>query len=276
MFGRLGSYWTPKRVALASSSGFGVGVLAGLVGLGGAEERIPFILYGLDISLDDMVVANLIISFGTSGLNFALRASSGLLTTAGLLAAMPMVAGSLLGAYFGASLGHRLSERKLKALIVFVLSLVLIRIVFGNPAQGASMPFFEEAPVAAFFGLIIGIVAGSVGVAGGEYRIPVLMYIFGIPIKAAGTASQLVSLPTIVAGLFRHRSMGFFSRKSLQLAMVMGIPSLLGVIVSQEVLLTSTDELIRGVFGLLLLYTIVRLSTELLGQRGRAADEVQR
>lgn len=264
MLARFGPYWTQKRAALASSSGFGVGVLAGLVGLGGAEERIPFMLYGMNISLDDMVVANLLISFGTSGLSFALRAYAGLLTSAALSTALPMIAGSLAGAFAGASLGHRLSERKLKAIIVFVLSLVLIRLAFGNPPVGTSMPFYEGAPIAAAFGFVIGVVSGSVGVAGGEYRIPVLMYVFGIPIKASGTGSQLVSLPTIVAGLFRHRSLGFFSKRSLELSLVMGIPSLLGVLVSQELLLTSGDELIRVVFGLILLYTIVRLSAELL------------
>jgi uncharacterized membrane protein YfcA len=126
------------------------------------------------------------------------------------------------------------------------------------------MPYLEEAPLAAAFGLIIGVVSGSVGVAGGEYRIPVLMYVFGIPIKPAGTASQLVSLPTIVSGLYGHRSLGFFSRRSLGLALVMGIPSMLGVMVSQFILLNSTDEFIRILFALILLYTIVRLGTELL------------
>jgi len=69
----LESRGTDARFVLISlGSGIFTGVLAGLVGLGGAEERIPFILYALRAPLNDMIVANLIISFATSAVNFTL------------------------------------------------------------------------------------------------------------------------------------------------------------------------------------------------------------
>jgi F0F1-type ATP synthase assembly protein I len=54
-------------------------------------------------------------------------------------------------------------------------------------------------------GVAIGIVSSLLGVAGGELIIPTLVLGFGADVKAAGTASLLISLPTILVGLWRQR-----------------------------------------------------------------------
>ncbi len=263
----LRSAFTRRQILLAASSGFFVGVLAGLVGLGGAEERIPFILYGLKVPLYDMVVANLIISFATSGFNFALRAGAGFFPASVLYLTLAMIVGSLVGAYVGAAMSHRLSERKLKALMAFVLSLVVVRLsadifrIIAPPL--APLPTYSQYPLAALFGMLVGIIAGNIGVAGGEYRIPVLLYAFGLSIKVAGTTSQLVSLPTVLVALLKHRSQRPFSRRALVLSAAMGIPSLAGVALSAVLLLSLSEELIRSIFAIILLYTIIRLLLEL-------------
>jgi uncharacterized membrane protein YfcA len=59
------------------------------------------------------------------------------------------------------------------------------------------------------------------------------------------------------------RTLGFFNKHSLTVAALMGVPSVLGVIVSLKLLLTSGEGFIRLVFTLLLSYTIVRLVIEL-------------
>jgi uncharacterized protein len=264
---------TPRYFAIAASSGLFTGLLAGLVGLGGAEERVPFILYGLKIPVNDMVVSNLIISLGTSGLNFALRLRAGLLPASSIPISLAMIAGSLFGAYLGATIAHRISERKFNAFLALVLSIVIARLTIdvlgGLPTSASSLPTNLGLTLAVAFGFLIGIISGTIGVAGGEYRIPVLIYTFGLPIKIAGTASQFVSLPTILVALYRHRNLGFFSRRSLVLAGVMGIPSLVGVELSQFILVASSDQFIRLVFLVILLYTVARLLLELRRPIGR-------
>lgn len=44
------------------------------------------------------------------------------------------------------------------------------------------------------------------GVAGGELIIPTLVFVFGAGIKVSGTSSLLISVPTILVGLWRHAS----------------------------------------------------------------------
>ena len=53
-------------------------------------------------------------------------------------------------------------------------------------------------------GLVIGIVAALLGVAGGELLIPTFVLLFGADIKLAGSLSLAVSLPTMLVGFARY------------------------------------------------------------------------
>ncbi|MDV3292756.1 MAG: sulfite exporter TauE/SafE family protein [Nitrososphaerales archaeon] len=267
MGGGSGRGLSPRDLAIAILPGVFVGFLAGLVGLGGAEERMPFLLYGLGLPLYEMLAANLIVSLMTSGINFALRAQVGLFTPSTLLTAGAMIIGSVPGAYFGAVASHKVSARKLKAVIAVVLSVVLVKLstdaVFGSHASTIVLPVEVSLPLAIILGAGVGVVSGMIGVAGGEYRIPLLIFVFGMSIKLAGTASQLVSLPTIIIALAKHVKFGVPSRRSLALAGIMGVSSVAGVVLSTSVLVNAGENTIRLVFAGILLYTILRIVNEL-------------
>ncbi len=256
------------RNKIGASIGYGslIGLLSGLVGLGGAEERMPFILYYLRLSLEDMITANLLISFGVSGFNFAVRIRAGVWSSDAVYLALAMIVGSIPGAYIGASLSHRVSQRALKGFISIVLSIVIARVVYGLLVGGGASSQSGVSTLELFFsvlsGLGIGIVSGSCGVAGGEYRIPVLTYLIGLPLKIAGTASQLVSLPTIAVALWRHRRLGFFTKPSLTTAAILGIPSVVGAALTGLLVAGLATLYIEITFVLLLGYTVLRLVTE--------------
>jgi len=269
-----------RFVLISLGSGLFTGVLAGLVGLGGAEERIPFILYAIRVPLNDAIVANLIISFATSAVNFTLRVQAGFVTLDAITIGAAMIVGSLMGAYAGSVLSHRLSERRLKAAIALILSLVVVRLVLdllgGVSFSFGSIPSILELPTAAFFGLLVGVISGAVGVAGGEYRIPVLVFLFGLGIKVAGTTSQLVSLPTVIVALWKHKAMGFVTREGLRVAAAMGTGSVVGAAIGSVILVSSSGKIVELVFILLLLYTIARLLLELrtrVGLRGNVEPD---
>jgi hypothetical protein len=96
--------------------------------------------------------------------------------------------------------------------------------------QGDGQPLFED-PVLQFVagvgaGLVIGVVAALLGVAGGELLIPTIVLLYGIDIRLAGSLALAVSLPTLVVGLARYRMAGAFARlgrdRRLFTAMAMG------------------------------------------------------
>src|SRR5437870_881251 len=205
-----------------------------------------------------------------SAVSFALRVQGGFVTLDAITIGAAMIVGSLMGAYAGSVLSHRLSERRLKAVIALILSLVVARLVLdllgGVSFSFGSIPSILELPMAAFFGLLVGVISGAVGVAGGEYRIPVLVFLFGLGIKVAGTTSQLVSLPTILVALWKHGRMGFVTRGGLRIAAAMGAGSVVGAVIGTVILVSTSGRIVELVFALLLLYTIVRLTWELLKQ----------
>src|SRR5260370_29656213 len=192
---------------------------------------MPFILYYLRLSLEELITANLLISFAVSGFNFAVRINAGVWSGDAVYPALAMIVGSIPGAYVGASLSHKVSRRALKGFISIGRSIVMARVVYGlfvgGGASVQSGVSTLELALSVLGGLGIGIISGSCGVAGGEYRIPVLTSLIGLPLKIAGTTSQLVSLPTIAVALWRHRRLGFITKPSLTTAAILGIPSVI-------------------------------------------------
>ena len=254
-----------RESAISLGAGLFTGLVAGLVGLGGAELRIPFLLYALGVPVREMVALNLIVSLVTSGSSFLVRWQSGLFAVEDMSLSLSMVAGSLFGGYFGAVISHRVSIKRLKIFLAVILSVVIARILFEMVAENDSTRVFPsfELPLAAVFGFLVGLVAGVAGVAGGEYRIPILMYMFGYPIKVAGTISQMVSIPTMVISASKHNSYGVIGKRTIRIALIMGIGSLLGVLLSGIFLLQIPDIYMNGIFIIILSYTVFMLLRDL-------------
>jgi uncharacterized membrane protein YfcA len=180
-----------------------------------------------------------------------------------------MIVGSLPGAYAGATLSHRLSRRALKGFIAVILTFVLARVVFGlifPPGKSQGATIVPELILSLIAGFGVGIISGAVGVAGGEYRIPVLTYVLGFPIKIAGSVSQLVTLPTTAVSLLRHRRFGPFSKRIFRGTLVLGVPSLAGGVLSGLLVASVPGLYIELLFALILSYTVLRIVWDLAGR----------
>ena len=114
--------------------------------------------------------------------------------------------------------------------------------------------------LAAIVGFGIAVASGVLGVAGGEMRIPALLYLFAIPIKDAGTLSLMVSVPTVAAGAVTDRVMGHIPNVALIVAVLMGVASAVGVLFGAALLPRANPEAIKGLLGLILLLATVRLT----------------
>lgn len=81
-------------------------------------------------------------------------------------------------------------------------------------------------------GLIIGIVAALMGVAGGELIIPTIVLLFGLDIKIAGTLSLAVSLPTMLVAFSRYSQDASFVvlRRNTPFVLTMAAGSIAGTV----------------------------------------------
>ena len=226
----------PARRLLAFLYGAPIGALGGLIGLGGAEFRLPVLKAVFHYSTRRAIALNLAVSLVTlvASLLVRLRVSpqGALLPLVPVIAGL--IAGSILGAWLGASYASRISIAQLdRWVFVLLVGIGVLLIAEGSlPWQAGGVPWGLRGrlPLAAAVGMGIGLVSSLLGVAGGELIIPTLVFLFGADIKIAGTASVVVSLPTVLAGLARYARLGAFEERSDlgTLVLPMGVGSILG------------------------------------------------
>lgn len=226
-----------RRFRLSLLYAVPIGALGGLIGLGGAEFRLPVLAGTLGYRVRQAVPLNLAVSLITIVASLAIRGKT--LSFDAVIALLPvllsLIAGAIVTAFFGASLAGRLSNEQLERAILVLLVLIGVALIiesFLPQTIPALLPsaLIWRIPAGILFGLAIGLVSSMLGVAGGEVIIPTLVFAFGADIKTAGTASLLVSLPTVFVGLVKYASRGAFSdRSSLKNTVVpMGVGSVIG------------------------------------------------
>ncbi len=226
-----------RRAAAPLAAGCGVGALGGLLGLGGAEFRLPLLAGPFGFGVRDAIAVNIAVSWVTvcAALAFRLPASGGAIGAAELAAVVALLAGSLAGATYGSGLGSRLDSHVLsRAIGVTLLALSAVMAAHGlsDAAAGATELRADAALylVAALCGFGIGVVSSLLGVAGGELLIPCFVLLFGADVELAGTLALLVSLPTLSVSVLRYRAAGRFDVVRLEARFVvwMAIGSVLG------------------------------------------------
>jgi uncharacterized membrane protein YfcA len=116
-----------------------------------------------------------------------------------------LLAGSIAGAWFGASWATRMRSKTLYRVIALLLVAIAAILLLGHVAHSTGFaPGPARTAAAVIVGFGIGTVAALLGVAGGELLIPTFVLMFGLDIRLAGSLSLLVSLPTMVTGFTRY------------------------------------------------------------------------
>jgi len=114
--------------------------------------------------------------------------------------------------------------------------------------------------LAALVGFLIAAASGGLGVAGGEMRIPALMYLFAVPVKDAGTISLLASIPTVAAGAFTYRKLGHIPNRVVVLSLLVGAGSVVGVLVGASLLPLVDKHTLKALLGVILLVATLCLT----------------
>src|SRR5829696_8218597 len=245
-----------------------IGLLGGLIGLGGAEFRLPVLAGVFRYPARRAVALNLAISLIT--VVSALLIRGGTLSFAPLLGLLPvivaMIAGAVSAAYVGTALVHHVSERLLERVILVFLVVIgralIVEAILPQDVPGLLPdPLLVRIVAAVVFGLAVGLVSSLLGVAGGELIIPTLVVAFGVGIKTAGTASLLISLPTVAVGVLSHRRLGSFAdRADLTRAVApMGVGSVIGAVVGGLFVGVVSAAVLKLVLGVILIVSAVRI-----------------
>ena len=253
--------------SLPASFGGGaiIGALGGLIGLGGAEFRLPMLIGAFRFAALEAVILNKAMSLVVVASALPFRAS---IVPFGMIAAhwtiiVNLLAGSLLGAWFGAGWATWLRSETLYRVIAVLLVAIAVVLLVGHEVT-AGQPIFigtTQTVVGVIAGLVIGVFAALLGVAGGELLIPTLVLLFGADIKLAGSLSLAVSLPTMLVGFTRYSQDQAFSvlGRNRAFLLVMAAGSVVGTFIGGRLLGLVPNTVLLPLLGVLLLLSAVKV-----------------
>ena len=240
-----------------------IGSLGGLIGLGGAEFRLPFLVGVLKIDTLHAVMLNISISLVTVLFALVFRGVDSSVF-ADFYIVLNLLSGTLIGAWFGANHASNIDKSKLNryifALLVF-LSFVLFSHLFFDYHNSYSLPSYLQIVLGFVIGVGIGVISSLLGVAGGELLIPTIVLIYGVDIKLAGTLSLAVSLPTLLVGLYKYYHNGKLAEsvRYKDVIVYMSIGSIVGAFVGAMLYGIVDAQYIEVLLGIILLLSAYKL-----------------
>lgn len=254
-----------SRNILSFVAGAAVGILGGLIGLGGAEFRLPILISLFEFTALPAVILNKAMSLVVvaTALPFRTPAIPLADVASHWVTIVNLLAGSLAGAWLGAGWATRLSSQTLYKVIAILLLAIALILVFGHDVS-ASGPMLEgTAQIIAgiIAGFVIGVVAAVMGVAGGELLIPTLVLLFGADIKLAGSLSLVVSLPTMLIGFARYSQDQSFAVLGNNIAFVvsMALGSTLGTYFGGQLLGIVPSSVLMPLLVVILLISAIKV-----------------
>lgn len=197
-----------NSVVAVVAAGASVGLLGGLIGLGGAEFRLPLLIGVFGFAALSAVILNKAMSLVVVLVALPARLVNipwdELQPHFGVV--VNLLAGSLVGAWIGATIATRLRTVTLYRVLAVLLVVIAVVLVVSHllTVEGLGLDGPIQVIIGVVAGVLIGMAASVMGVAGGELLIPTIVLLYGVDIRLAGSLSLMVSLPTMIVAFARY------------------------------------------------------------------------
>lgn len=204
------------------------GLLSGLFGIGGGFIMVPLMMSWLRFDQRRASATSLLALVGPAVIGSALYGARGQLD---LVAGAFIAVGAIAGAPLGALLLRRISLVWLKWLFIAGLLATALRFVAEPPARDGALEYSAPAIVGLItLGVLMGIIAGLLGVGGGIIAVPTLIALFGMGDLMAKGTSLLAMIPGALSGSVPNLRRGMVRwREALPVGLAAGAFSLVGV-----------------------------------------------
>lgn len=242
-----------------------IGILGGLIGLGGAEFRLPLLMALFGFAALQAVILNKAMSLVVVIAALPARAFAVPLNDVAdhWWIAANLLAGSMVGAWAAAGWATRMHSRTLHRTLALLLAAIAVVLAGTHYAELGSLdiPAGPRAIVGVLAGVLIGMVAAFMGVAGGELLIPTIVLIFGADIRLAGSLSLLVSLPTMLVAFTRYSRDSAFTvlHQNLRFLALMGAGSIAGAVAGGALLQYVASPALIAALALILLVSAAKV-----------------
>ena len=226
-----------------------------MVGLGGGLIFSPlFVLLGFPVST--AVSASLFLN-GTAALSAAVTYYRKKMID--VRTAIPLLISSTAAAPFGAMLTSIIPVRLFSGILAAVILAAAARMLFSGKAGDSASPKSVRFRVigGAGIGIVVGLMAGLLGIGGGVFIVPLLIYVLGMPTKTAAATSIFIVVFSSFSGFIAHASLASIDWKFILPAAIFSfVGGRLGAKVMSERL---KGRRVRQIFGVVLLIFFLKL-----------------
>src|SRR5579871_3087244 len=235
-----------RGAAAAFGGGAVIGALGGLIGLGGAEFRLPLLIGAFRFGALQAVMLNKAMSLVVvaSALPFRAATVPFAAVAAHWTIIANLLAGSLLGAWLGAGWATRLASQTLYRVIAALLLSIAAILMLGHDTKPASDALLAGPPQ-----MVAGIAAG--------FAIGVVAALLGV----AGSLSLCVSLPTMLVGFFRYSRDDRFTvlGENRRFVLVMAAGSIVGAFIGGRLLGFVANAVLLPLLAVILVLSAVKV-----------------
>jgi len=241
--------------------GVGAGLLSGMFGLGGGIIIVPGLMFALGM---DQRRAH-----GTSlGGVFLISLSSFFSYWTHDHIDWPVVLwlsiGSVAGSLIGAELLARLSKRTLTIAFIGILVIAGVRMFFKIDASGEMILDGLTAAWLIGIGLVVGALAGMLGIGGGLMTVPILVIFFHVSPAIAKGTSLAVVIPTALVGTLQNLRN---KNTDLTAAAIVSSTGIVTAIAGSWIAARMNDAISNFLFAVLLIFIAGRMLLQLRKQR---------
>jgi uncharacterized membrane protein YfcA len=249
---------------------FGIGVLGGIIagflGIGGGMLVLPILLYVADVEVKIATAISALQTFFASSFGTLFNYLQKTINIRfGLIFGLTSAASYFLGSYFTKYIPATAIKIVYVCFAVTSIGLFYLKRKSGSYIEESSIAaglipdkksYLKVIPIS----LVSGFVFGLLGIGGGALYVPLLVFMFGFPLKIAiGTSLMIISFSSIfgVLGKMMVVRFDFFLGLAVSLGAIAG--SRLGTYLN----IKTRPKIIKITFIVLIVITIIRVALDL-------------
>jgi len=201
-----GQSMTEVHIIVLIVAGVGAGFATGLLGVGGGFFMVPVQFWVLkSIGIDPTIAIR--IALGTNLLVVLPTALRGALVNhrRGAVvwnAGIALGSSAVIGAFLGAIISSNLPGPIMTLMFGSLMIIVALAMVTTPPPITRTHSAVYRLPVFIFWGLIFGLVSGTLGVAGGAIYLPVMVFVLKFTVHQAVATSMVTMVFSAAGGAF--------------------------------------------------------------------------
>jgi len=234
---------------------FAASLVLTMVGLGGGLIFSPLFIL-LQFPVHTAVSASLFLN-GTAAISAAITYFRKNMVDVKI--GLPLIISSSLFAPLGAYATSKVNLQLFIGILAVVILMAAVRMIFSKKveSEGKEIATAHRIMGGGVIGMVIGFVAGLLGIGGGVFIVPLLIYVLRVPTKTAAATSIFIVVFSSFSGFIAHVSIAVPDWRFILLAALFSFAGgQLGSRVMAEKLKSRT---IRRIFGVVLLGFVLKL-----------------